>query len=66
MKRRKARAVAKRESKNLVKALCRSHKVKKIGPRYLIKTEHDWKIFMEGLNGFTDDFMPNGREIVSL
>lgn len=28
----------------------------------LIPKEEAWNIFMEGLNGFTDDFFPNGRE----
>ena len=28
-----------------------------------ISEEKKWKIFMEGVNGFTEDFMPNGREV---
>ena len=24
--------------------------------------DHKWEIFMEGVNGFTEDFMPYGRE----
>lgn len=28
----------------------------------LVPKEESWNIFLEGLNGFTDDFLPNGRE----
>jgi hypothetical protein len=28
-----------------------------------ISEEKKWEIFMEGVNGFTEDFMPNGREV---
>ncbi|MBI3359388.1 MAG: antitoxin [Nitrospirae bacterium] len=28
----------------------------------LIPHEKAWKVFMEGLNGFTEDFMKGGRE----
>ena len=37
--------------------------IKKVGKTVvLFPKEHAWNIFLEGLNSFTDDFMPNGRE----
>ena len=30
-----------------------------------ISEEKKWEIFMEGVNGFTEDFMPNGRDLES-
>lgn len=27
-----------------------------------LSKEEAWNIFLEGLNGFTEDFLPNGRE----
>lgn len=27
-----------------------------------VPKEEAWNIFMEGLNGFSEDFLPNGRE----
>lgn len=28
----------------------------------LVPKDEAWNIFLEGLNGFTEDFLPNGRE----
>ena len=28
-----------------------------------ISEEEKWEIFMKGVNGFTEDFMPNGRDV---
>jgi antitoxin VapB len=28
----------------------------------LVSQENAWEVFLEGINGFSDDFMQNGRE----
>ena len=37
--------------------------IKKVGSIVILySVDHAWETFLEGLNGFTDDFMANGRE----
>lgn len=37
--------------------------MRRIGKMIMLVPKNDaWDIFLEGINGFTDDFMPNGRE----
>ncbi len=36
--------------------------IKKVGNSvFLYPKDKAWETFMEGINGFTDDFLPNGR-----
>lgn len=37
--------------------------MRRLGKMIMLVPENDaWDVFLEGLNGFTDDFFPNGRE----
>jgi len=37
--------------------------IKKVGHSVILfPKDKIWETFLEGLNGFTDDFFPNGRE----
>jgi len=37
--------------------------IKKVGSVVILYSiDHAWDIFLEGLYGFTEDFMPSGRE----
>ena len=37
--------------------------IRQIGKMVLLVPKGDaWEVFMDGLNGFSDDFFPNGRE----
>ena len=37
--------------------------IKKIGHSVILfPKDRVWELFLQGLNGFTEDFLPNGRE----
>lgn len=38
--------------------------IRRIGKILVLAPKNEmWDIFMDGINGFTDDFFPNGREV---
>ena len=54
---------AAREKRTTVPKLLKSLALGQIETDAHTSEEKKWKIFMEGVNGFTEDFMPNGREV---